>query len=222
MIEQYGTCLLTLSHSSVSNKYPFHVINTSGTTILGLPTCSDVKLVTLNCSITSQHVSKLATFNPCKVSRKQLLRDYVDCFSGFWCFEGEFCITLDPKVPPVIHPPQRVSEALQEPLKKELDSLEVSEPSDWVNSLVRVTKLNGSVRLYLDPKDLNKAIKRPHHHPSTIDEILAKLNGAQYFSIVDARTGHWNIKLDHQSSLSTTVNSILPTADVVFFGSLLV
>ena len=70
-----------------------------------------------------------------------------------------------------------------------------------------VTKLNGSLRLCLDPKDLNKAIKRPHHRTPTIDEILPKLNGAQYFSIVDARSGYWNIKLDHQSSLYTTFNS---------------
>ena len=70
-----------------------------------------------------------------------------------------------------------------------------------------VTKPNGSLRLCLDPKDLNKAIKRPHHRTPTIDEILPKLNGAQYFSIVDARSGYWNIKLDHQSSLYTTFNS---------------
>jgi hypothetical protein len=68
--------------------------------------------------------------------------------------------------------------------------------------------------LCLDPKDLNKAIKRPHHRTPTIDEILPKLNGAQYFSIVDARIGYWNIKLDYQL--------ILPIADTVFSGSLLV
>ncbi len=101
------------------------------------------------------------------------------CFSGIGCFEGEFHITVDPAVPPVIQPPRRVQEALQEPLKKELDALEaqgiitkVSEPTDWVNSLVCVTKPNGSLRLCLDPKNLNKAFKRPHHRTPTIDEIL--------------------------------------------------
>jgi hypothetical protein len=215
IIEQYGTCMLTLSHKGIDNEYPFHVVNTTGPTILGLPTCSDMKLVTLNYSITSQHVSQSAPFSPSQGDPKEtLLRDYADCFSGIGCFEGEFHITLDPAVPPVIHPPRRVPEALQEPLKKELDALEaqgiitkVSEPTDWVNSLVCVTKPNGSLRLCLDPKDLNKAIKRPHHRTPTIDEILPKLNGAQYFSIVDARSGYWNIKLDYQSSLYTTFNS---------------
>ncbi len=141
-----------------------------------------MKLVTLNYSITSHHVSKSAPFNPWQGDPKgALLRDYADCFSGIGCFEGEFHITLDPAVPPVIHLPRRVPEALQEPLKKELDALEaqgiitkVSEPTDWVNSLVCVTKPNGSLRLCLDPKDLNKAIKRPPPPPITAPQLLMR------------------------------------------------
>ncbi|KAL9971764.1 hypothetical protein ACROYT_G017970 [Oculina patagonica] len=38
-------------------------------------------------------------------------------------------------------------------------------------------------------------------------EVLPKLDGAKYFSIIDARSGYWNIQLDHQSSLYTTFNS---------------
>ena len=107
----------------------------------------------------------------------------------------------NPTVPPVIHPPRRVPEALRAPLKNKLDSLvkqeiiaKVDEPTDWVNSLVCVTKANGDLRLCLDPKDLNRAIKHPHHCTLTLDEVLSKLNGAKYFSIVDARSGYWNIK----------------------------
>ena len=111
-------------------------------------------------------------------------------------------------------PPRRVPEALREPLKKELDALvqqgiiiKVDEPTDWVNSLVCVTKSNGTLRLCLDPKDLNRAIKRPHHRTPTLDEVLPRLSDAKYFSIVDARSGYWNIQLDHESSLYTTFNS---------------
>ncbi|KAK3748356.1 hypothetical protein QZH41_008191, partial [Actinostola sp. cb2023] len=39
------------------------------------------------------------------------------------CFSGEYHITLDPTVPPVVHPPRRVPEALREPLRKELEYL---------------------------------------------------------------------------------------------------
>ncbi|KAK3746668.1 hypothetical protein QZH41_010504, partial [Actinostola sp. cb2023] len=127
---------------------------------------------------------------------------------------GEYHITLDPTVLPVVHPPRRVPEALREPLHKELESLvkqeiiaKVDKPTDWVNSLVCATKRNGTLRLCLDPKDLNKAIKRPHHCTPTLDEVLSRLSGSKHYSIVDARSGYWNIKLDHESSLYTTFNS---------------
>ena len=37
---------------------------------------------------------------------------------------------------------------------------EVQEYTEWINSIVPVKKPNGSLRLCLDPKDLNKAVKR--------------------------------------------------------------
>ena len=210
IIQHYGTCELRLSHGGHSKPYPFHVVNTTGPTILGLPTCRDLRLVTLNYSLTTAKQDPLGSTE----AKEELLCQYQDCFEGIGCFKGEFHITLDPAVPPVIHPPRRVPEALREPLKKELEALvqqgiitKVDEPTDWVNSLVCVTKSNGTLRLCLDPKDLNRAIKRPHHRTPTLEDILPKLSGARYFSIVDARSGYWNIKLDYESSLCTTFNS---------------
>ena len=40
------------------------------------------------------------------------------------------------------------------------------QPTDWVNNLVIMEKKNGSLRLCLDPRDLNKAAKHvqnPHN-----------------------------------------------------------
>ena len=130
------------------------------------------------------------------VAKEQLLKQYKDCFEGIGCFQGEYHITVDTAVPPVVHPPRRVPEALKEPLK-ELDSLvaqgilaKVTEPTDWVNSLVCITKSTGALRLCLDPKDLNCAIKRPHYFTPTLEDILPKLNGLKCFSILDTRSGY--------------------------------
>lgn len=54
---------------------------------------------------------------------------------------------------------------------------------------------------------MNRAIKRPHHFTPTLDDALSKLNGVNCFSILDARSGYCNIKLDHQSSQYTTFSS---------------
>jgi hypothetical protein len=177
-IEQYGISKLHLTHNGNTTEYPFYVVNTSGMTIIGLPTCRSMNLVTLHCSIDLDTAKlPMSTSSGDLKAKKDILYEYGDVFNGIGCFNGEFHITLDSSVPPVIHPPCRVPEALRQPLKKELDSLEsqgiivkVSEPTNWVNSLVCVTKPSGSLRLCLDPKDLNKAIKRPHHCTPTIDE----------------------------------------------------
>ena len=58
-----------------------------------------------------------------------------------------------------------------------------------------------------DPKDLNKAIKRPHYHPTTLEEITHKLSESVMYSKLDARPGYWSVQLDGDSKLLTTFNS---------------
>ena len=99
--------------------------------------------------------------------------------------------------------------SLRDDIKDELDYMESrgiitklkeGEPTVWVNSLVYCRKPNGKLRICLDPKDLNKAISREHHVIPTLEEILPKLSGAKYFSIVDVKCGYWNVELDQESS----------------------
>ena len=59
--------------------------------------------------------------------------------------------------------------------KAELDRLvkegiipEVHEHTEWINSIVSEMKEDGSLRLSLDPKDLNNAIKRNQWYASVV------------------------------------------------------
>ena len=79
--------------------------------------------------------------------------------------------------------------------------------TDWVNSLVIVKKQNGSLRLCLDPRDLNKAIKREHFKLPTAEEIFAEMNNPKYFTKLDASNGYWHIPVDEESSKLLTFNS---------------
>ena len=49
----------------------------------------------------------------------------------------------------------------------------------------------GKIRLCIDPKDLNKAIKRPHYPLPTIEDILPKLKNARMFSVLGAQKEFW-------------------------------
>ncbi|KAI0209393.1 hypothetical protein LSAT2_005911, partial [Lamellibrachia satsuma] len=79
---------------------------------------------------------------------------YPDRFEGIGNFSGEFHITVDNSVTPVIHAPRRCSIHLKDEVKDELDNMErlgviskVTEPTDWVSSLVYSRKSNNKLRI---------------------------------------------------------------------------
>ena len=76
--------------------------------------------------------------------------------------------------------------------------LPVDEPTDWVNSLAVREKPNTSLRICLDPKDLNKAIKRKHYPVPPADMVTNRLQGATHFSHLDGKSAYWNAELDEQ------------------------
>lgn len=49
----------------------------------------------------------------------------------------------------------------------------VQEPTEWVSAMVAVKKRDGSIRLCIDPANLNRALLRPHHPLKTVEEIIA-------------------------------------------------
>ena len=56
---------------------------------------------------------------------------------------------------------------------EELNVIErVEEPTDWVNSMVTIVKPNGSLRICIDSRHLNKVIKSEPYQMSTIKEIV--------------------------------------------------
>ena len=75
----------------------------------------------------------------------------------------------------------------------------VNEHSDWVNSIVITSKKNGDVRICLDPRPLNKAIRRQHHLMPLFHDIIFNLAGAKYFTILDAKCVYWQVPLDSES-----------------------
>ena len=77
---------------------------------------------------------------------------------------------------------------------------------DWINSVVLVSKHDGSIRVCLDPRDINKSIKRNEHYTKTIDEVSAEPLGGKYFTLTDVKSGYWMVELDNESSLLITFN----------------
>ncbi|XP_053403100.1 uncharacterized protein K02A2.6-like [Mercenaria mercenaria] len=108
-------------------------------------------------------------------------------------------------------PVRRVPVAMKEKLKRELNQLEkrgiiakVDTPTDWVSSLVVVKKANGKLRICIDPKPLNKALKRSHYLLPVVEDLLPELSNAKVFSKCDVKNAFWHVVLDEKSSYLTT------------------
>ena len=102
------------------------------------------------------------------ITKEYILKEYSDVFKGVGTLPGgPYHIRLKEQYRPVQHPRRSVPIAMQNAYKTELERLtkegiitEVKEHTEWINLIVPVMKPNGSLRLYLDPKGLNKAIER--------------------------------------------------------------
>ena len=138
-----------------------------------------------------------------------------DAFEGLGCLGGNYRIEIDPTVKPVVHPPRRVTCALREDVKDELTHMvgdgivaPVTEPTRWVSSMIAVKKKNNNkLPICLDPRDLNKAIQRSHYPLPTLEDVATRLNKAKVVSVLDAKSGFWQVKLDEDSSYLTTFST---------------
>jgi hypothetical protein len=128
--------------------------------------------------------------------------------------KGEHHILVQENAVPVSQPPRKVPFSVRDKLKEELDRLEglkliepVVIPTPWTHQIAIVAKKNGSLRLCLDPRELNKVILKERFHLPTADEIFNRMQGAKYFSFLDATQGFHHVKLSEQSSLLTTFHT---------------
>ena len=137
---------------------------------------------------------------------------YPDVFNRpFGTLAGTVHLEVDTEIRPVVTSSRRIPASLRSKFKNELDRLQglgvitpVSEPTSWVSSVAIATKKSGDIRVCIDPRPLNTALKREKHQTVVLDEILPELAQAKVFSTVDLRSGHWHCLLDLDSSMLTT------------------
>ena len=83
----------------------------------------------------------------------------------------------------------------------------MEEPTDWVSPLTYSWKANRKLRVCLDLRDVNKAIKRDHYKTPTVEEVTHLLAGSNKFTKGNGTSSYLCIVLDYESSLLTTFNT---------------
>ena len=202
-----GRCFLqVLDPEEQTQTLLFEVLKSEHHSLLSLDTCLTLKLLTYK----PEEVSVVNS--GCKITKQQILSQFADLFTGVRCLSGEYGIDLDEKVLPVQNRPRKIPHTMRAAVESKLVQLEhagviasVNQPTDWISNITTVWKPDKKqVRICLDPRDLNKAIRRNHFNMPTIDDVLPNLKEAKLFSLLDAKDGFLQIKLSERSSLLTT------------------
>ena len=79
----------------------------------------------------------------------------------------------------------------------------VDEPTKWVSQMTVAEKESGII-ICIDPRPLNKTLKREHYKLPVLEDILPELSQACKFPVCDLEVGYLHYELDHSSTVLTT------------------
>ena len=113
--------------------------------------------------------------------------------------ETEFKIELSPGTEPISIAPYRMAPAKLKELKVQMEELlskgfvKIS-TSPWGAPVLFVKKKDGSLRLGINYRQLNKVTIRNQYPLPRIDDLFDQLQGAMVFSKIDLRSGYHQLK----------------------------
>ncbi|KAJ0524657.1 putative nucleotidyltransferase, Ribonuclease H [Helianthus annuus] len=123
--------------------------------------------------------------------------------------EVEFTIDLIPGAEPISKAPYRMAPLELKELKEQLQELVERgfirpSVSPWGAPVLFVKKKDGSMRLCIDYRELNKITIRNRYPLLRIDDLFDQLQGAKFFSKIDLRSGYHQLKVRDQDVSKTT------------------
>jgi hypothetical protein len=121
----------------------------------------------------------------------------------------EHTIELEEGAKPVITTPYRHPKRFKDEIEKTIrELLEMGHirpsSSPFASSVVLVKKKDGTLRMCIDYRALNKKTIKNRYPIPRIDELLDELHGAVYFSKIDLRSGYHQIKVREEDVHKTT------------------
>ena len=112
----------------------------------------------------------------------------------------EFCIDMIPGTGPISMSPYRFAPAELVELKKqllELQSIGFIRPSTspWGAPALFAKKKDGTLRLCIDYRRLNRVTIKNKYPMPRIDDLFDQLRGARCFSKIDLRSGYYQLRV---------------------------
>ncbi|GKA90269.1 putative reverse transcriptase domain-containing protein, partial [Tanacetum coccineum] len=122
--------------------------------------------------------------------------------------EIEFRIELIPGAVPIAKSPYRLAPSELEELSGQLKELQDKgfirpSSSPWGAPVLFVKKKDGSFRMCIDYRELNKLTVKNRYPLPRIDDLFDQLQGSQFFSKIDLRSGYHQLRV-HEDDIPKT------------------
>ncbi|KAL0534051.1 hypothetical protein IC582_028328 [Cucumis melo] len=151
------------------------------------------------------------------LSSEPVVREYPDVFPDELpglppSREIDFAIELEPGTAPISRAPYRMAPAELKELKVQLQELldkGFIRPSVSPRGapVLFVKKKDGSMRLCIDYKELNKVTVKNRYSLPRIDDLFDQLQGATIFSKIDLRSGYHQLRIRDSDIPKTAFHS---------------
>ncbi|MCO5576707.1 hypothetical protein L7F22_030522 [Adiantum nelumboides] len=164
---------------------------------------------------------------------KELLKEFKDIFA--WTYHDmkgvppsvvQHTIPMSSTVKPVQQRPYpmnpKYAKIVQEELKKLIKCgfIYPIEHSEWVSPIIIVAKKNGKLRVCMDLKKVNVAIRRDHYPLPYLQHVLERVAGKEAYSFLDGYSGYnqITIALEDQAKTAFITNFGVFAFQVMAFG----
>ncbi|GKA22484.1 putative reverse transcriptase domain-containing protein [Tanacetum coccineum] len=138
--------------------------------------------------------------------------------------EVEFRIDLIPGAMPVAKSPYRLAPTEMQELSNQLKELQEKgfirpSSSPWGAPVLFVKKKDGSFRMCIDYRELNKLTVKNRYPLPRIDDLFDQLQGSRYFSKIDLRSGYHQLRVREEDIPKTAfrTRSYLGQFVIVFY-----
>jgi len=143
---------------------------------------------------------------------ENLTDEFESIFRGIGKLKGyKMELDIDDAIKPCIQPSRTIPYHKVKLVDKEINRLlaqdiiePVTTPTSWCSALHAEHKKNGEIRLCVDMRKANTAVKRVYYPIPTLEDVQDKVNGSKWFSKLDLKKGYHQIELHENSRDITT------------------
>ena len=194
-----------------------YVTQEKGGCLMSYGTAEELGLITLHLDSVKVKKAEKQKLEVKDVHVHNIVNNHKEVFTGLGkCKDKQIELVIDESIKPVLQPQRRIPYHSRDKLEKELQKLvkediiekvPENEQAEWVSPVVIVPKKNDAMRLCIDMRVANKAIKRIRHPIPTAKDISIELNGSTIFTKLDLNQAYLQLELSPESRHITTFST---------------